>query len=683
MVHTVTAISLVSLVTLGYLSWNMVRPLVGDSLSLQHGANATAERDDINTITAIPNSTSYSTSNSCATNTTSTNASSTSCTSTNTSSSYSPSSAGVPARSRGPALANPRSSTPRPHIVFILADDQGYHDVGYHGAEIRTRALDRLSAQGVRLENYYVQPVCTPTRSQLLSGRYQIHTGLQHSIIRPRQPSCLPLHLPTLPERLRDAGYATHMVGKWHLGFCRPECLPTRRGFDSFLGSLAGSGDHFTHEACDGPAACGLDLRVGEHVARAHGGRYSTEMYAARAVRLVEEHDAAHGPLFLYVAFQAVHTPLQAPPRYTERYRRIANQARRRYAGMLSCLDEAVHNITEALHRRGLYNNSVLVYSSDNGGQPLSGGSNWPLRGRKGTYWEGGVRALGFVHSPLLRLKGRVSRALVHVSDWFPTLLALAGAGADTTTADPASPALDGHDVWRALSEGAPSPRTEILHNIDPLYNRARGGSRAAGHGLWNTGVQAALRQGDWKILTGDPGYGDWVPPQTWPAFRGSWWALERAAPAWSSGGGGGVGGGRGGVAEPQTLWLFNLSADPFERYDVSARHPDVVRHLLGRLAEYARGAVPVRFPADDSRAHPALQGGVWGPWLLPRDGGARRRGEGQPGGGSGSGVFSGAGAAAAGGRSLAATAAYCRLCKLRSYLRKLRAGRTAAPSGS
>uniref|UniRef100_S4R5B9 Arylsulfatase family member I n=1 Tax=Petromyzon marinus TaxID=7757 RepID=S4R5B9_PETMA len=478
--------------------------------------------------------------------------------------------------------------------------------------------------------------------------RYQIHTGLQHSIIRPRQPSCLPLHLPTLPERLRDAGYATHMVGKWHLGFCRPECLPTRRGFDSFLGSLAGSGDHFTHEACDGPAACGLDLRTGERVARAHGGRYSTEMYAARAVRLVEEHDAARGPLFLYVAFQAVHTPLQVPSRYTERYRRIANQARRRYAGMLSCLDEAVHNITEALHRRGLYNNSVLVYSSDNGGQPLSGGSNWPLRGRKGTYWEGGVRALGFVHSPLLRLKGRVSHALVHISDWFPTLLALAGVGADATTADPSSPALDGHDVWRALSEGAPSPRTEILHNIDPLYNRARGGSRAAGHGLWNTGVQVGRRSGQWFYSKRKVINGAYTPTRALPAFRGSWWALERAAPA------------------PQTLWLFNLSADPFERYDVSARHPDVVRRLLGRLAEYARGAVPVRFPADDSRAHPALQGGVWGPWLLPRDGGARR--------GS-------AAAAAAGGRSLAATVAYCRLCKLRSYLRKLRAGRTAAPS--
>ncbi|XP_039477683.1 arylsulfatase I isoform X3 [Oreochromis aureus] len=482
-----------------------------------------------------------------------------------------------------------------PHFIFIMVDDQGYGDIGYHGSDIHTPVLDRLAAEGVKLENYYVQPICSPSRSQLMTGRYQIHTGLQHSIIRPRQPLCLPPDSPTLPERLAEAGYATHMVGKWHLGFCRTSCLPTGRGFQSFLGTLTGSGDHFSYQSCDGAEACGFDLHDGDRPAWEMAGNYSTLLYIDRVKQILKRHDP-HTPLFLYLSLQAAHTPLQVPDHFLHLYDSHRNRLRRHYAAMLSCLDSGVAQVVQELKTQGLYENSVLVYSSDNGGQPLSGGSNWPLRGGKGTYWEGGIRAVGFVHSQLLKKKGIVSRALIHVSDWYPTLLGLAGA-------QQSHHGLDGHDVWGSISEGLPCPRTEILFNIDPVSRKAGEPYDKAlilnGFGIWDTAVRAALRAGDWKLLTGNVGDGDWIPPQALPGGPERWKKLEKRR-----------------NKLVKSVWLFNVSADPYERYDLAEARPEVVKHLMTRLAEYNQTAVMARNPPDDPMADPELHGGAWSPWL-------------------------------------------------------------------
>ncbi|XP_067874143.1 arylsulfatase J isoform X1 [Heterodontus francisci] len=505
-----------------------------------------------------------------------------------------------------PGLQDSLINPSKPHIIFILADDQGFHDVGYHGSEIHTPTLDRLAAQGVKLENYYIQPICTPSRSQLITGRlnikasialdvlilYQIHTGLQHSIIRAGQPNCIPLANVTLPQKLQEAGYSTHMIGKWHLGFYKKECLPTRKGFDTFFGSLTGSGDYYTHEICDGPKSCGYDLHKDENVAweyRAHS--YSTYLYTQKVVELLASHNPKE-PIFLYIAFQAVHTPLQVPKKYLGRYMSINNIGRRRYAAMVTCLDEAVNNITRALKKYGYYDNSVIIYSSDNGGQPLAGGSNWPLRGRKGTYWEGGIRGIGFVHSPLIKNKGSVSRGLMHITDWYPTLVTLAEGELEENLD------LDGYDIWETISEGKPSPRTDILHNIDPLYTRVKTRSPHDGFGIWDTAIQAAIRVRDWKLLTGNPGFSDWIPPQTFPNFGGKWWNLERVL--WAKG---------------KSVWLFNITADPYERVDLSQQYPEVVKKLLLRLAKYNKTAVPVKYPPKDPRCNPNLNGGAWIPW--------------------------------------------------------------------
>lgn len=496
----------------------------------------------------------------------------------------------------------------QPNIVFILADDYGWNDVGYHGSEIRTPHLDRLSDEGVRLERYYVQPLCTPSRNQLMTGRYQIHTGLQHQIIWPCQPYCVPLDERFLPQILRDSGYNTHMVGKWHLGMFTRDCLPTHRGFQSFFGYLTGSEEYFTHHRCSfisplNITRCALDLRDGEDVATRYTGRYSTELFTQRATDIIKQH-TPENPLFLYLALQAVHAPMQVPERYVAPYSFIKDDNRRKYAGMVSAMDEAVGNVSKALQDTGLWNNTVFIFSTDNGGQTLSGGNNWPLRGRKWSLWEGGVRGVAFVTGPLVERPGTVSRELIHISDWLPTLAGLAGASTNGTKP------LDGFDVWDTISRGEASPRVELLHNIDPLYediaacpgdeesedflmeSLRSSAVRPTAHGErseFNVSVHAAIRYKNWKLLTGYPGCPLWFAPPGGRQFSE--------------------------VSEPlKDVMLFDVEKDPEERVEISHQHPEIVNFLLARLQHYQKEAEPITFPPDDPRCDPGPSG-AWGPW--------------------------------------------------------------------
>ncbi|XP_053390526.1 arylsulfatase J-like [Mercenaria mercenaria] len=342
----------------------------------------------------------------------------------------------------------PQNTQKRPHILFIVADDLGFNDVGYHGSEIKTPNIDKLALSGVRLENYYVQPVCTPTRGQLLSGRYQIHTGL-HWVLWPSTRSGLPLDNPTIADKLRAAGYSTHMIGKWHLGFYKPDFLPINRGFDTFFGFLSGHSDYYTHETGNwwGKFMTGYDLMDNDQPANItrYNGSYSTHLFASKAKDIIWGHNYEK-PMFIYLSFQAVHAPLQVPENYMKQYANITDIKRRQFAGMVTCMDDAIGSIVDALKKRELWKDTLLIFSTDNGANPNAGGSNWPLKGAKGSYWEGGIRAVGFVYSLLLKMKnGYVSKSLMHVTDWFPTLLNLAKGDLNGTKM------LDGYNQWKTI----------------------------------------------------------------------------------------------------------------------------------------------------------------------------------------------------------------------------------------
>lgn len=345
----------------------------------------------------------------------------------------------------------------RPNVVVILADDLGWHDVSYHGSEIRTPNVDRLGAQGVRFERAYSFPLCSPTRSGLMTGRSPMRLGTGYTVIRPWSDYGIPVTERFLPQPFRDAGYQTAITGKWHLGHAYRKFLPNARGFDLAYGHLNGALDYFTHER-EG----GLDWNRNGKSRREKG--YTTFLLGDEACRFVKQRDKSR-PFFLYVPFNAPHAPLQAPTEFLEQYAHIADPKRRSYAAMTAAMDHMVGRILATLDDEKVARDTLVLFFSDNGGPVRQGATNTPLRGAKGSCFEGGIRVPAAMRFPGRLPAGAVSQQVMTMMDYFPTLTAAAG-----VPTGPHQP-FDGMNLWPAITSGKPVARGEIFFSVQSGAN--------------------------------------------------------------------------------------------------------------------------------------------------------------------------------------------------------------------
>jgi len=310
----------------------------------------------------------------------------------------------------------------RPNLVHIVADDMGWRDPGHRGGPFRTPRLDALAAESVELTRFYVCPVCSPTRAALLTGRYPHRMGLGGPPMQWYENKGLPPGEYTLPEMLRDAGYRHRAaIGKWHLGNSAACFHPLRRGFTSFYGHYCGAIDYWTHER-----AGELDWHRGADADRTPG--YSTRLLTDEAVRFIETVPARE-PFHLYLAYNAVHTPLQAPEETVRSYDGADLGGQNPvYAAMMTEMDAGIGRVLDALAGRGMADDTLVLFHSDNGGVARDGlGSNRPFRGAKGTTYEGGIRVGALARWPRRWRGGRTCDALMGHVDLLPTFAAAAG----------------------------------------------------------------------------------------------------------------------------------------------------------------------------------------------------------------------------------------------------------------
>ncbi|CAB1108130.1 unnamed protein product [Ectocarpus sp. CCAP 1310/34] len=559
-------------------------------------------------------------------------------------------------------------STSKPNVFFFLVDDMGFGDMGYQSTDLSeiTPNLDALAAGG--LSNYYTMTLCTPARASIMTGRYPVRYGLQYAVIMPGSPWGLPTSEKILPEFMNEAGYESHMVGKWHLGSYSEESLPSKRGFKTFLGYLNGIDTYYSHKnpeasvdgrhffdfgygnatgyydvtlhnrdkivggACtDGGPRWGDVMENEDPADVCFTGTYSTDAFVGRAKQIVKNKTPFdEDPLFMYIAHQSVHSPTGPAPYEEFSPEELAlldavkdatdSEKRTRFAGVLLYLDKRIGEFVDMLEQEGWLENSVIVVSSDNGACPDDGGSNYPLRGTKQSVFEGGSRVPAFVwsksHLPS-HAWGTTYDNLVHSTDWLPTLANIAG-GATSGSAG----ALDGVDQWECLKSNgvggagpgdtSKAPRTELLYNWDS-YLLASVEELKEDLGL----SQGAFRSGDWKLLVN--------------AFCSGYYSHDLAViesdHLLDSEVSCGVGNMEcqdcidlcqlGSEDYPVSDLLYNVKDDPREEHDLYDQYPEIAKELRKRAEEVVFADwVGSRLKPVNTDSYPVWEANNW--WMCP-----------------------------------------------------------------
>jgi arylsulfatase A-like enzyme len=369
-------------------------------------------------------------------------------------------------------------TTSRPNVIFLISDDQGYGDAGCYGApDAKTPHLNRLAASGARLTSFYANaPMCSPTRASLLTGRYPYRCGVPSIVNSAPGTIGLKEREITLAEALKQQGYRTGLLGKWHLG-SHAQSLPNSQGFDEFYGFHSGCVDYYSHRFYWGLGA-GLpdfhDLwRNQQEIFQE--GEYITHLITREAKRFVRNN--SNQPFFLMVSYNAPHYPMHAPRRYVERFQGLERE-RRMHLAMVAALDDAIGEIVAALDEAGLRDNTLLFFQSDNGAtiedRAGRGGRNTPLRGFKFSLFEGGIRVPAVVSWPGRIPAGQVIDEMAASMDLFPTVAAICEARI------PADRTIDGKDISGLLTQGARSPHEALF---------------------WKQDDQVAVRRGEWKLV--------------------------------------------------------------------------------------------------------------------------------------------------------------------------------------
>lgn len=504
----------------------------------------------------------------------------------------------------------------RTSVVFFLVDDQGYNDFGPESSDLwwATPTLSKLASEGIVLHRYYAMHLCTPSRAALLSGLHPVRLGCQHSMLTGNEPWGLDTGVALLPQMLRSAGYATALAGKWHLGHCAQSMWPTRRGFDEFVGFFSGFQDYYTHVAETSLCGdwCRRDWRRGNSPVAEKG--YSLDLLADFAVEFVARR--RDEPFLLVFSSPSVHEPLELPPAlpawWTERHEtllaEIPSKRRRVFATMTVVTDDAARRLVEAVD----LDNVLWCYASDNGGAALwpNVGNNYPLRGTKGFYFEGGVRVRAFLRPPASLVGSShgkfVYRGLYSVLDWLPTILS--ALSLPDLRRDPTD--LDGVDHWLALSRNNTPPRTELLVNVDALDARVCDISQfdtVAVNPCWIC-TGALIVNSTLKLIRNAQPMPAWhTPAGDYISTVSNHSEDNITAPYFNW------------TASPRGDFVFDLATDPTE--SVNLEDPDIRRPLLARFDYLARTfAVKPAFCGEqcNEQASRTLDGvpGFVGAWL-------------------------------------------------------------------